>query len=330
MTVAFLEASAIGKRFGSTAALRGASLDVAEGAFACIVGPSGCGKTTLLRVIAGLDAADAGAVRLDGRDLARVPVHARPIAMVFQEGALFPHLDVAENVAFALRVAGVPRGARDARVRDLLALVGLDAFGPRRPDGLSGGERQRVALARALARDPRLLLMDEPLASLDRERRESMRREIRRLHDATGLTTLMVTHDQEEALALADALHVMAAGRVVESGPPREIYLRPRTAFAARFLASGNVIAPDAARRLGAPRSDATLLVPRHAVRLAPPESTGVEARVEEVRFLGRVDRVRLGTAEGPIEADSPVEDAVAPGARVRVEIAWDAARALR
>jgi ABC-type Fe3+/spermidine/putrescine transport system ATPase subunit len=235
-----LEIDAVSKKFGAHAALRGVSLQVPPGAFFALLGPSGCGKTTLLRLLAGLETPDQGRIRLDGERIDATPAHRRPINTVFQSYALFPHLNVAENVAFGLQVRGVGAAAPAAQVREALALVRLDGFGARRVTTLSGGEQQRVALARALAGQPRVLLLDEPLSALDRKLRLEMQIELKALQRRLGTTFVLVTHDQEEALALADRLAVLHDGKVEQEGTPQALYDRPATAFVATFLGGMN------------------------------------------------------------------------------------------
>jgi spermidine/putrescine transport system ATP-binding protein len=230
------------KAFGDVEAVRGVTLDVRPGEFLTLLGPSGCGKTTLLRLVAGFEAPDAGAVVISGRDYTRVPPYRRPVNTVFQHYALFPHRTVAGNVAFGLEMAG--HGRRDVAVRVDRALeqVRLGGLGARRVDQLSGGERQRVALARALALEPEVLLLDEPLAALDLKLRQEMRIELKNLQERLGRTFVFVTHDQDEALIMSDRIAVMNQGRVEQVGPPDEVYDRPRTRFVADFLAVRNLL----------------------------------------------------------------------------------------
>jgi ABC-type Fe3+/spermidine/putrescine transport system ATPase subunit len=238
-----LKIESITKRFGETQALADVSLTVAEGETLALVGPSGCGKSTLLGVVAGLTAPDAGRVTWDGQDLANVPAHTRGFGLMFQDYLLFPHLNVKQNVAFGLEMAGWRRAALEARVAEMLALVGLQGFEAREVGGLSGGEQQRAALARALAPRPKLLMLDEPLGALDRGLRERLGAELKQILTETGQTALYVTHDQEEAYGLGDRVAVMNAGRIEQVGTPQGVYREPGNAFVARFLGLANVLA---------------------------------------------------------------------------------------
>jgi len=239
--MALLEIIAASKRFAATAAVDQVSLRVDEGEFFALLGPSGCGKTTLLRLIAGFETPDSGQILIDGVEMGAVPPYARPVNMMFQSYALFPHLDVAANIAFGLRQEGMERRRRDARVAEMLALVQMSDFARRRPHELSGGQKQRVALARALAKMPKLLLLDEPLAALDRKLREETRLELAGIQEGVGTTFLVVTHDQEEALGMASRIAVMNGGRLVQTGPPAEIYERPNSRFVADFVGAVNL-----------------------------------------------------------------------------------------
>src|SRR5438874_5083311 len=236
-----LEIIAASKRFGAVAAVDRVSLAVEAGEFFALLGPSGCGKTTLLRLIAGFETPDDGRIVIDGADVTAVPPYTRPVNMMFQSYALFPHLDVAGNIAFGLRQEGMDRRRRAARVEEMLALVQMTGFGRRRPHELSGGQKQRVALARALAKMPKLLLLDEPLAALDRKLREETRLELTGIQARVGTTFLVVTHDQEEALGMASRIAVMNRGRLVQTGPPAEIYERPNSRFVADFVGAVNL-----------------------------------------------------------------------------------------
>ena len=229
------------KRFGAAAAVERLSLDIYTGEFLALLGPSGCGKTTLLRLIAGFERPNAGHILLDGVDLARVPPYRRPLNMIFQDYALFPHLTVAENVAFGLKQEGLAKAEIAGRVSDMLALVKLDDFGARKPSELSGGQRQRVALARALVKRPRLLLLDEPLAALDNKLRDATRFELMELRRQLGLTFVMTTHDQSEAMIVADRVGVMDSGRLLQVGAPADIYERPASRWVADFIGNVNL-----------------------------------------------------------------------------------------
>ena len=238
----FLSLDRLDKRFGDQTAVDDLSLDVARGEFVSLLGPSGCGKTTTLQMIAGFVKPSSGAIRLNGKDLLAVHPRHRRLGVVFQSYALFPHMTVAENVGFGLDMQGTERTERAKRVADALCLVGLDGFGARYPRRMSGGQQQRVALARALVIRPEILLLDEPLSNLDAKLREEMQIELRQIQRASGATTILVTHDQSEAMALSDRIVVMNKGRVEQIAAPHEAYAQPATAFVAGFLGKTNVL----------------------------------------------------------------------------------------
>ena len=237
-----LRLSGIERSFGDFAAVSDLSLEVADGEFVTLLGPSGCGKTTTLRMVAGFIAPDRGEIAFNGERINAVPPHRRDTAMVFQSYALFPHMSVADNVGFGLRMRGMPTAARRERVAESLAMVNLSGLERRRPGELSGGQQQRVALARAIATRPQILLFDEPLSNLDARLREKVRLEIRELQRRLGITTLYVTHDQAEALAMSDRIVVMRAGRIEQVGTPDEIYRAPATRFVADFVGAANIV----------------------------------------------------------------------------------------
>jgi len=242
MDAQLLQVSHIFKSFDGAPLLRDVSFNVAPSEIVCLLGPSGCGKTTLLNIVAGLEEAESGQVLVEGQDISGVPVHRRGFGLMFQDLALFPHKNVRDNIAFGLRMAGLDLQAIDARVSEVLELVGLSGFERRDVNQLSGGEQQRVALARSLAPRPRLLMLDEPLSSLDRTLRERLMNELRDILARVGQTAIYVTHDQQEAFALADRVVILNAGRVAQVGTPQEVYRAPADAFVARFLGLTNLI----------------------------------------------------------------------------------------
>jgi ABC-type Fe3+/spermidine/putrescine transport system ATPase subunit len=293
---------------GGSPVLRGLSLDVAAGTRTALVGPSGAGKTTLLRAIAGLAPLQAGEISLGGRPLRGVPPHRRQIAVVFQEPRLLPHLDVQDNVALGLRAAGVGRRERRAQARERLGEVGLATLAGRTTDGLSGGEQQRVALARALCARPDLLLLDEPLAALDPNRREELRRLIVRVQEERGLTTLVVTHDRAEAAELGHRLALMLEGRIVQHDEPRALFERPVSAAVARFFGVANLL-PDG--------EGGTLAIRPEHVRLD--DGAPLRALVTEAVYTGTAVRLVLQAGPQRIEALVPPVGAPAAGAEVGV-----------
>jgi len=303
-----LSLDGVTKRFGTVTAVDNVDLDIPEGQLVCFLGPSGCGKTTLLRLIAGLEQPSAGRIRLGGEDITDLPAHRRNLGMVFQSLALFPHLDVAENIAYSLRLHGAGKSERRARVEELLELVRLPGMGARHVSQLSGGQRQRVAIARALAIEPRLFLLDEPLSALDAKLREEMQIELRLLQQRVNVTTILVTHDQREAMTMSDLVAVMNEGRIQQLGTPLEIYRRPANAFVAEFIGTSNLldaeVTPGAHLKVKghslradwmpedlAPGTTVTLSVRPEDVHLLPGEHTGenrISGDIEFVRDVGQ------------------------------------------
>lgn len=325
-TVSGLALDGVTVAFDGVPALREADLAVPPGEVVAVLGPSGCGKSTLLRVTAGLETPSAGRVSWDGGDLARVPTHRRGFALMFQDGQLFAHLTVARNVGYAPRL----RRSKDVeqKVADLLRLVGLEGYGERLPGTLSGGERQRVALARAFAAEPRLLLLDEPLSSLDAGMRERLAVDLREILTAAGTTTLLVTHDHEEAFAVADRLVVMRAGRIVQQGPVADVWAAPADPETALFLGYARVLDGGAAARVLAAadlptapavalRRSALTVAHERADVGAPLAGTVVSARAtpDQVRLVVDVDGL------GPLDAVAGTTSVPAPGARVGVAV---------
>ncbi|WP_416483943.1 ABC transporter ATP-binding protein [Streptomyces sp. CL12] len=327
---ATVEFRGLRREFGATVALDGLDLTVRPGEFLALLGPSGCGKTTALRMLAGFEHPDSGAVLVDGRDITQVPAHRRDAGMVFQSYSLFPHLSAVDNVAFGLRMRGVRAAERRSRAAELLELVGLGDKGERFPHQLSGGQQQRIALARALALRPRVLLLDEPLSALDAKVRLSLREEIRRLQQELGITTLFVTHDQEEALSIADRVAVMRAGRLEQCAEPAELYGRPATAFVAEFVGTMSRIPgelKDGTVEVLGQRLPADGEVADGAVDvLVRPENLWVRAdeqggaRVVATAFLGAVVRLTVRLADGiEAKADLPAHEAAGLGAGAAV-----------
>jgi ABC-type Fe3+/spermidine/putrescine transport system ATPase subunit len=342
-----LRLEAVAKSFGPVAALAPTDLEIAEGEFLTLLGPSGSGKTTILNLCAGYLAPSQGRLHLGGREITALPPRRRNMGMVFQNYALFPHMNVFENVAYGLRVRRVPRAELQRRVGEALRLVRLDSFGERMIGQLSGGQQQRVALARAFVIEPDILLMDEPLSALDRQLRKEVQLEIRRLHLARPRTTLYVTHDQEEALVMSDRIAVMRAGRIVQIGAAAELYERPADVFVARFLGESNLLAgtirwldgdrgalavPGLERPLEGrlPRASA-LAVGGPALALIRPESVrpkagGIAASLVERVYLGEVIALRLALPGGQeiwcrrLAGDAPADLA-------RLDIGWDPSR---
>ncbi|MBI5596501.1 MAG: ABC transporter ATP-binding protein [Elusimicrobia bacterium] len=364
-----IELKGVRKRFGSAVAVDGVDLTIGDGEFFALLGPSGCGKTTLLRMIAGFEFPDSGRVLVEGKDVARVPPNERPVNMVFQHYALFPHMTVADNVAFGLRMKRLPQDEVVDRAAEGLRTVRLESLGGRYPHQLSGGQQQRVALARALVNRPEVLLLDEPLAALDERLRQDMRVELKALQAKVGISFVFVTHDQEEALALADRIAVMRAGRIEQVGTPQEVYEAPATRFVADFVGVSNLLpgavvevepllmeAEGGTRRAllevgglgrvsaflmnGARAGDSvTLCLRPERIHLA---SDGSEAELENrvpgivqsTVFLGGEVRYRVMTASGreldAHEISSPLRPVRRPGERVLVQWRAEDARPVR
>ncbi|TFV98119.1 ABC transporter ATP-binding protein [Leifsonia flava] len=321
------------KDYGTTRVLHGVDLAIEPGEFVSLLGPSGCGKTTALRVLAGLEQSNGGRVLIDGADVSRVPTNHRDIGMVFQSYSLFPHLTVLGNVMFGLRMRRVARAEARRRGRDSLALVGLEHLADRYPHQLSGGQQQRVALSRALVTEPRVLLLDEPLSALDAKVRVQLRDEIRRIQLRLGITTVFVTHDQEEALAVSDRIAVMDAGGIEQVGSPEELYLRPASPVVAAFVGLSSIVpgtvVGDRVHAVGS-----TLpLIGGHADGpvdvFIRPESVslsgadGVPATVQESTFLGSIRRTLLLTSDGvPLRMQHAAEQRLEFGEHVHVRVA--------
>ncbi|MGY6411683.1 MAG: ABC transporter ATP-binding protein [Alkalilacustris sp.] len=328
------------RRFGAHTAVEDVTLDIPNGQFVCLLGPSGCGKTTLLRLIAGLEEPTAGQVLVAGVDQTAVPTHKRGFGMVFQSLALFPHLTVADNIAYPLAIRGVDRAARTRRVAELLELVRLPDLGTRRIHQLSGGQRQRVAIARGLAIDPKVFLLDEPLSALDANLREHMQVELRQLQQRLGVTTVVVTHDQKEALTMADLLMVMDRGRVQQMGAPMDLYRDPANAFVAGFIGSTNLlpgrlsggvlevgghpIPLAGGDRVKCPDGAAVLSVRPEDVRFA---DAGLPARITFVRDLGESVQFRLDFDGREVNALFAPRDRPAAGLGDTVRLAFEPGR---
>jgi len=324
--------SGVTKTYGSHQALAGIDLEMAPGEFIALLGPSGCGKTTALRALSGLEAIDGGRILIDGKDVADVPTNRRDIGMVFQSYSLFPHMTVLENVEFGLRMRKVEKMERRARATETLEMVGLDHLAGRYAHQLSGGQQQRVALARALVTRPRVLLLDEPLSALDAKVRVSLRDQIRRIQTDLGITTLFVTHDQEEALAVADRVAVMNAGRIEQIGSPEELYTRPSSPFVADFVGLSNKVSAEllggrvtvlgaTAEALGESLADGpvTALVRPEDIRIT---ADGTPATVVASSFLGSLRRTQVRLEDGTVLAvQHGVGDQLETGNTVHVSV---------
>ena len=316
-----IEIEGVSKKFGAVEALKETSLSIGENEFFALLGPSGCGKTTLLRILAGFEEPTTGRVVIGGQDMTAIPPNKRPVNMVFQSYAVFPHMSVADNVAYGLRVKGARRSQTVSAVAEALDRVGLADFGKRRPDQLSGGQRQRVALARALINRPKVMLLDEPLSALDAKLREAMQLELSRLQQDVGITFVIVTHDQDEALSMADRIAVMSAGDVQQTGAPEEIYERPANRFVADFIGKVNLIAgqvsgaasggisvgtpfgPIAVPFGGKASGPVTLAIRPEKIRLSAQRAEGsirVAGRLSEWAYFGDTSNVYVTTEAGP------------------------------
>ena len=335
---------ACGKTFADgTRALEPATLDIARGETLVLLGPSGCGKTTMLRIIAGLELPDAGGrVLFDGKDMTSVPIERRNVGMVFQSYALFPNMSVADNIGYGLKIRGMPRKERAARVAELVALTNISGLENRRVDQLSGGQRQRVALARAVAIRPGILLLDEPLTALDAALRDRLRGELNRLLRALGITTIYVTHDQSEAMELGDRVVVMQKGAIAQIGTPREIYFKPGNRFVAEFIGAANIIeAPVESGHLVLPGgrqpigSEATLsaavaMIRPETIRVVEAGSAPLSGTIDSVSFIGDRQRMVVSGATGKfLTVDAPNTVRARAGERIGLLIAPDAIRLL-
>jgi len=336
--------SACGKTFADgTRALEPATLDISRGETLVLLGPSGCGKTTMLRIIAGLETPDQGGrVLFDGKDMTRVAIEKRNVGMVFQSYALFPNMSVADNIGYGLKIRGVSRAERAARVAELVALTNITGLENRSIDQLSGGQRQRVALARAVAIRPGVLLLDEPLTALDAALRDRLRSELNRLLRALGITAIYVTHDQSEAMELGDRIVVMSKGRIAQVGTPREIYFAPRGRFVAEFIGAANIIeAPVENGQLVLPggrqpiASQVSLaatvaMVRPESIRVVEAGSVALSGTIDSVAFNGEKQRLVIsGAADKPLTVDAPNTLQAKPGERVGLSIAPEAVRLL-
>ncbi|MEV0617923.1 ABC transporter ATP-binding protein [Nonomuraea sp. NPDC050404] len=338
-----LKVDGVSRRFGDVTALDGVSLEIGQGEFFALLGPSGCGKTTLLRIIAGFETPDAGSVTLDGDDLLSRPPNRRPISLMFQSYALFPHMTVAKNVAYGLERERLPRQEVKQRVGEVLETVGLSAHASRKPAQLSGGQRQRVALARSIVKRPRLLLLDEPLSALDKKVRADMQLELKRLQHEVGITFVVVTHDQEEAMSLADRIAVFDSGSVRQVDEPIALYERPRSPFVADFVGANNLFHGQASgldgiksekfgMLAGTPLAElgagagALLAVRPESIELADGNATrGLPGKVLDVSFYGGVSHISVDVPGHPKPVLAAVQGAGTVRAGAEVKVRWEA-----
>ncbi|QDZ11182.1 ABC transporter ATP-binding protein [Devosia ginsengisoli] len=335
--MAFLDVQNLTKTFGQTTVVKGVSFAFDKGEFISLLGPSGCGKTTILRMIAGFERPTSGSIEVDGQDITHLKPNQRQLGMVFQAYALFPNLNVGDNIGFGLKIAGMPAEERRARIDEMLKLIGLSGFDKRYPYELSGGQQQRVALARAIAPRPRMLLLDEPLSALDAKIRVSLREEIRAIQLDLGITTVFVTHDQEEALSISDRVVVMNAGNIEQLGAPHEIYNKPATRFVATFVGQLNsleaTVLDPATKTVSIdgqtaiiPQLPADATVNANSVLTLRPEMVTIGARegnditltgtIADVTFLGSVIRLRVALGKNVLSLDTFNDQRTAPPAR--------------
>jgi putative spermidine/putrescine transport system ATP-binding protein len=337
MATDFLTVSGLSKTYGSNTVVKSVDFSFAQGEFISLLGPSGCGKTTILRMIAGFETPSVGSIMIDGQDITTLRPNQRQLGMVFQAYALFPNLNVGDNIGFGLKIAGVPREQRRERVAEMLKLIGLPGFEKRYPYEMSGGQQQRVALARAIAPRPRMLLLDEPLSALDAKIRVSLREEIRAIQLELGITTVFVTHDQEEALSISDRIVVMNTGKIEQIGAPHEIYNRPTTRFVATFVGHLNnieVVVTDPASKtvtidgqpVKVPHLPDDVMLNANSVLTIRPEVLSIGAhqsndvtltgKVSDVTFLGSVIRIRVALGKNTISLDTFNDQRSAPPRR--------------
>jgi len=332
------------KRFDETVAVDGISLEVPRGSFFALLGPSGCGKTTTLRMIGGFEEPTSGRIFLGDRDVVGLPPYKRDVNTVFQSYALFPHMSIQDNVAFGLERKGVKKGEIKGRVHEMLELVGLSGFGKRKPRQLSGGQQQRVALGRALVNQPRVLLLDEPLGALDLKLRKQMQLELKRIQHEIGITFVHVTHDQEEAMTMADAITVMNHGRIEQLGDPEELYERPASAYVAGFLGVSNLLpgvveGTDAVRlengelvraQVNGRSGPVAVGVRPEKIRIGAGEANTIDGRIAERAYVGVATQYVVQTPHGPIQVyvqnAEPGAESAAPGDPITLSFSPDAA----